>query len=506
MSLTDTTSFPTGLDTFPDIAAGSDSLNSVGKEHDALHDKTSKAVAQLERINLGPTHVNVKAFGALGNGAANDSAAITAAYAAAADGAIMRFPVGEYMVDPAILAILASRRIEGDGQYMTWLKLRSDTAGAALDLNITGGGPSTRTQYGPQVKGIGINLGLAPSATGIKFRGNTAWVHVDDILIEGGAWSLDSQAPNCKVTNFHFLNPSGGFVKAVEAGLELRIYDGILEVSPAVTVPVLMDIGVLTGGIKGAVYLRDIACNNIGTVNRGIYVHCPNGSTASLPLRTTNVTLDNLAGPGIDLENVTDAQIMGGWLNSAAGTTNGAVRFYGGGAHTFMGVQQLNGGSGAACTYDFAGATPTGIVLLGNHPATATIYKLSATDKPANLVIQDRIANAATQAQVTNDVEGLRAAMSQLWTPGFQAQRNWIRESGTTPPAGYVVLAAGLATVAHAGVAANTRVRVWRERVGGTPGNLYSSVADNIVGTSFKIRSDNAADTSGVYWEMYDAV
>lgn len=498
--------FPASVDTFTDPDAGAgDKLDTPGVEHDGEHSKKNAAITALQRITVGPTYVNLTGSGGVGNGAGNDSIAITNTLNEASDGAIVRAPVGEYMVDPSTMSLVSSRRIEGDGQESTWFTLISDTSGAALEVNIAGGGPSRRTQYGPGIRGIGINLANAPSATGLKFGANTAWVHVDDILIIGGAVSFDSLAPNCKITNFHFLNPSVTFVRAVQAGLELHLYDGKLEVSPGVTVPNLMDISVATGGIKGAVYLRQIECNNIGTVNRGIYVHCPDGSTASLPLRCTMVTLDNLAGPGYDLVNVTDAEIFGGWVNSAAGTTNGAIRFYGGGGHTVIGQQQLNGGTSGGCTFDFAGATPAGIVLLGNAPATAVYYRISATGKPSELFIADRTAAAAVISQVTNDPEALRlACATRLWTPQVHAQRLYVRETGTNPPAGYEVLVAGAKTIAHTGVATNTRVRVTRERPGGTVGELYCSVVDNVVGTSFTVRSTSATDTSAFYWEMYD--
>jgi hypothetical protein len=85
VSLTDTTLFPGGLDTFPDIdAAGGDMLNTVGKEHDALHDKASKALAAIEWLLVATSNVvNVMAHGAVDSGlpAVND-AALNAARAA----------------------------------------------------------------------------------------------------------------------------------------------------------------------------------------------------------------------------------------------------------------------------------------------------------------------------------------------------------------------------------------------------------------------------------------
>lgn len=61
MSLTDTTSFPGGIDVFPELSAGGgDQLNTLGKEHDALHDKADKAIVAMERVIAGPTFYNVE--------------------------------------------------------------------------------------------------------------------------------------------------------------------------------------------------------------------------------------------------------------------------------------------------------------------------------------------------------------------------------------------------------------------------------------------------------------
>ncbi len=282
----------------------------------------------------------------------------------------------------------------------------------------------------------------------------------------------------------------------------------MLDCTPTHTVAVAVDIPILVHGAAGAVYMRDVALNNGGTVSKGIDEHGPSGGTASVPLRLINVTLDNLAGVGLNLEYVTDCQMIGGWINAAAGTGNGAVRFLGGGLHTIMGVEQLNGGGGSACSFDFAGGAPVGITLIGNYPSTGPIYRISGTP-PTDLLIHDRITTAAAIANVTNDPEALRAAMSPLWTPPRRMQREFVRVSGTNPPAGYATLPGGSpnsVTVAHTAITAFSRVTVWRESYSGTPGHIACPIAYNVVGTSFTIFSNEPTDVGGVYWEIYDPV
>ncbi len=503
MSLTD---FPALIDDFPEVDAGAgDLLNTATKEHDDLHNKQSEAIVALQRIVVGPSQIDLQAYAA-GNGVDNDSAGITTALTTGPTNGLVVVPAGEYMVDPTVMRLLSKRSIVGDGGDSSWFTLRSNTSGAALAIESDGIG--VRASYGTRVKGIGINLVNAPSATGIRvgeaagdgLTGN--WTHLDDIRVEGGVLSFDCQSLNTKLTNFHLLNPTTSFIKVSPTGQEFRCWDGVFEVVPGATVQVAFDIPILVGGAAGAVYVRDLALNNAGTVLKGFYEHCPNGSTASVPLRCTNVTLDNLSGPGYDLVNVTDAQIMGGWVNAASGTTNGAIRFYGGGQHTVMGVQQLNGGSSGGCSYDFAGATPTGIVLLGNAPATGPYYKLSATEKPVELLVWDRLANAAVEANITNDPAGLRAAMAHHWTPPLLSAPATFASAGATPVIGRATLVAGTVTVACANVDSTlSEFQLTRRVTGGTVGDL--SIGTVTTGTSFVINSSSATETSTISWVHY---
>ncbi len=503
MSLTD---FPTLVDTFPAIDAGAgDMLNTASKEHDDLHNLQSEAIAAVQRIVVGPTQVSLQAYTS-GNGVDDDSAGITAALTAGPPNSLIVVPAGEYMVDPAIMRMLSKRSIRGDGSDSSWFTLRSNTSGAALAIESDGIG--VRNSYGTRVKGIGINLVNAPSAVGIRvgevggtgLKGN--WTHLDDVRVEGGTISFDCQSFNTKLTNFHLLNPSQSFMKIHPVGQEFRCWDGVMEVSPAVTVQIAVDIPILVGGAAGAVYLRDVALNNSGTVLVGIYEHCPNGSTASVPLRAINVTLDNVGGLGYYLANVTDAQIIGGWVNAAAGTINGAIGFLGGGNHTVMGVQQLNGGSSGGCSFDFLGGTPTGIVLLGNSPVTGPYYRLSATEKPTELLIWDKLANAAVEANITNDPAGLRAAMAHHWTPPMLSAPALHASAGATPVIGRATLVAGTVTVPCANVdSALSEFTLTRRVAGGTVGDL--SIGTVTTGVSFVINSSSATETSTISWTHY---
>lgn len=468
MSLTD---FPTLVDTFtdPDDSAG-DELNTPTKEHDAQHAKKNQALAATQRVTVGPTFENIKGHGAAGSGLGNDSAAFAAADAVSSDGAIWNLPPGEYPVDPGTMNLLSSRRVQGAGMDTSWIKLRSNTSNPAVYVNVPTPSGTVRGVYGPALRHVGINLSAAPSAIGVRIgqaggAGITSgWTALDHVRIEGGTISVNNQATNVLITGCHFINPSSRFFTATDTGLEVVIDHTVLEVSPGVTVSKLIEVALATGGIKGALYLDHVRCNNAGTVNTGVEVSCPNGSTASMPLRAIGCIWDNLAGPGYNLINVTDAVISAGWVNSAGAGSHGAIRFYGGGNHVVMGQEQLNGGSGGSgCSYDFAGGDSGFIVLMGNRPSTGPVYRLPATNKPVNLLIQDLLASGLSIGNVTNDAAGLVAAMCKIWTPAtldYLLVSNHIQAGGPIRPGGYST--AGRPTPATYGNGA----MIWDEDLG----------------------------------------
>lgn len=182
MSLTD---FPTLIDTFPTVNAGTgDKLNTAGKLHDAQHNKVSQAVVAVQRqlhgliLNpLGPV------YGVLGNGVANDATGLNTAYAEveAAGGGVL------WLAKPPV-----NYRFTAD---LNWTSNRVSVLGpgsAAVLLQAVGTAkinirPSTFTvTQGPSIGGFTVQGdGSAPStATGI-YTGDITGFHFDDIVVQG---------------------------------------------------------------------------------------------------------------------------------------------------------------------------------------------------------------------------------------------------------------------------------------------------------------------------------
>lgn len=502
------TNMPGGLDTFVNPSAGS---TEDGVPHHSQHSNANDSIKAIEKITVGPTYWNIKGEGGVGNGSGNDSTAIANAYTNAPAGAIMRFPAGRYMIDPDTLVLIASRKIEGDGQYNSQLALRSDTANALIKVDITTASPDgaghVRGAYGPTIKGIGLDLGLAPSAKGIYVTANSGWAWLDDVRVEGGAISFHNQGANTKITNCHFVNPSTNFMK-LDNALELRVTDVIMTLTTG-TIPAAILLTVTSGGT--ALYMSQVHCNNTGTIQKGLSAIAP--SNMSVPIRAFDVVFDNIAGPSWNLEHIMDVIVTGGWSNSANGGNDPAVRILGGQDISFI-QTLMNGGAGSGsgwASIEFVGGSPANCVFVANRLNTGPYYRFTGASSgdPTNLFLMDALGGASIidLGNLTNEPDRLAAAMTRIWTPAVMAVAPMIRESGTAPPAGYNILGSGgTKTIAHTGIKTNTRVLVTRERPSGTVGEIYCSVADNIVGTSFTVRSMDPADRSGFYWRIWDAV
>lgn len=93
--------------------------------------------------------------------------------------------------------------------------------------------------------------------------------------------------------------------------------------------------------------------------------------------------------------------------------------------------------------------------------------------------------------------DGINLAATTTQVNGFR-----VREFTTEEPyqrSGTTTLVAGTVTIADAHITANSIIRLNRQAAGGTLGELSVALT---AGTSFTINSNNAADTSTIYYEI----
>jgi len=89
-------------------------MKNDGSLSDLIEDLVTPVSLKVDRLNI----VNVKDFGAVGNGSTNDTVAIQNALNAVIGGGVVYFPQGEYKIT-ATLEINKGLTIQGQGQYTT---------------------------------------------------------------------------------------------------------------------------------------------------------------------------------------------------------------------------------------------------------------------------------------------------------------------------------------------------------------------------------------------------
>ena len=98
---------------------------------------TSPCVASAAGSGYEARVVNVKQFGAMGNGSADDTAAIQTAINAAKPGETIYFPVGVYSVSNFVVKNRAGLSFAGEGQKSTIKQKTSATRIATCAARLT---------------------------------------------------------------------------------------------------------------------------------------------------------------------------------------------------------------------------------------------------------------------------------------------------------------------------------------------------------------------------------
>lgn len=452
-------------------------------------------IADHEALHLAANGLAVVADIAA-DGVTNDTAGILDAIDEAPFGGVVVIPPSAAGIVVDALTIDKCVTFMGAGPFATRFVPSSDYADPVITFAVTQ--DSTEGIYGnyrPALLGIGIDRSIHDGGPCLRTEAPTAWLLIRDFLASGGTRSIEHHAPNSTIADSFLWDASDACIDMDEAGLELRLYNLTLAAQvTALNTYIRLTIA-SGGGLKGAIYAWDVACNAVAAVTNGVVITAP--SLTEVPMFWNNLIIDNVVGGGpcMDIKDIQTLNVTNGWMNG----TNGNVRMDGcvnprfrdlrlrGGTHTFEFVNDTTQGFTSEC-----------------EVFTGPAYKVAASNKPTLIDVNDDVAGATDIGQVTNDAAWFmaenthRRRWSSLRLQGMLRQR----EAGTAPPQGFGNMVSGVLTVTHPSITANTRFEFWRGTTGSAPGELHHDVLDNIAGTSAKIKSTSLTDNGRVHWRI----
>lgn len=355
--------------------------------------------------------ISVKDFGAVGDGSANDTSAITAALTAAA-GKALYFPPGSYSINGA-LSVSANTYVYG---YLA--TVTQSTAGGSDAFTIAGDnvtidglkivGPNSGT--GSAIRGDAYNNPTVKNCQvqnwlyGIQLRGCANWTVTDNRLWGGtydsgsssdifiyGSTTTPSNRGICS-RNFCLSNNDNGISVATNAG------DRETTISENVVYPLQSD-GVTPLADANNRRRYGIICSYNGTVNTraavvgniirdvpysGIYMNA-----ATLPAGDVSITGNLVARCGFGTLYPTDASLRAGiWCNGGADVISSNVV-----------IDCTTTGIKISPDYAYSSTNQPRAVISSNNVARTTGIGIYLTNKPHGyLVSSNRVINSTAEA------------------------------------------------------------------------------------------------------------
>lgn len=505
--------------------------------------------AALNQIGDLATNVTDEAYGAVGDGVVNDTAAVQAAIDAveAAGGGVVYFPPGTFVVSS--LTVSSNVRLVGAGREAS--EIRKSVNGVLISMS----GPSTDATGATHVKYSGIeNITLnGNSLTGLLlqlyYANNLAFTNVHftsnlDVMVDTAEF-WDSRFINCT------FETAGGAANSTTPMINLRnsaaaagfgfsadnvnqivflgcrfenFFNGAIRITAGTSNTnnpngvYITDCKMETSQLRGGSHLLASAdC-------RGIYV---NGLYAFaggfFSGYATSQHIITWSAQDSSLENVLIS-------NGAVATVNSGVDLFSGAGSTAS-LRNVIG------QYDTA---PTGAHIFYEASSTADFHIencAGSTGTQASGTIPIRYAGHSPLKQVAgvpsdasftvaplNGSLALNTTAGELymriggsWVPidsaptNFTVGGNFIANvagnglrvaEGANAKMGTTALVGGTATVANTSVTATSRIFLTSQVDGGTPG--FVRVSARTAGTSFTITSSSGTDTSTIAWMLVE--
>lgn len=398
--------------------------------HNDIHDRLNKA-------EMGKVY-NVRHYGAVGDGVANDTAAIAAAVAAAPAGSIVYFPLGVYKTDAVVTTKMLHFR--GDGRYSSWLVPNSANTTGLVQFSVPVPTSTVRAVYGPSFGGLGIDLTGFGTTVGLYVGATTGWFTAHDVFMAGGAAHVHNLGTNSRFEQMRLVDAGIFFRVNGDTGLELTLADiDATRATAGTTTWGIECISTLTSGNGGDIRLDNVVFNSAvggGAVLAGGILWQAGGTAVSIPIFGNDVVIDNCAGPAVKLVNVKDIKFGESWFNSAAGAT-AAVQITAGGNIKFT-DSDFFGGTGSAGTFEFLGSVPTaGFISKDNYCPSGPVYRFTGAGGVTDMFTDDWVLGATAVSQITNDEPKFLAAAGRRWG------RLWLQQVPITPAEAVHIIGAG---------------------------------------------------------------
>lgn len=432
--------------------------------------------ARLDASSIG---TNVKLFGAVGNGVADDTTAIQATINAVSAGGVVYLPVGTYKISAA-LTVFTGVTLCGAGDNETVITQTSTTAHAISGVDI---GYVTLTN-------LRLNGPASGTGTGIKFTrsvaGNIPYLNIKNVTIyQFGVDGIELSNPI--VSTFERLNSvnhgAKGFnihgVVGGAAGTSCSFTACYANTNATVGWYFENMVYTFLGGcaadgnatgyhFKGCQSLTAVGCGGEANTAKAFAIEGGFGITLSSPW-----VYDN-RGIGVDvLGNAATVTLIGAIDNTpAVGATN-FIKVAAGSKATLINCNNTTANSLAAAT--------TTVLVAPNNDHTIPGYALFTGGLECDTDLQvfggDVIAGSVGKTLKVKE--------------------------GTNAKMGVATLVAGTVVVSTTAVTANSRIFLTGQAPNaGTPGFLR--ISTRTAGTSFTILSSSGTDTSLVAWVIVE--
>jgi hypothetical protein len=436
--------------------------------------------------------VNVKDYGAVGDGTTNDSPAFAAAVAAlnTRGGGQLHIPTGRYRLNSTVIADKGNIHFHGDGAQ-SWI-INGQANAAALQL-----GDGSTVTYTYRVSGLqfATAAGVVATAGNIGLRARTIGQSRFDNLV-----FTQYPAPNYDNISLESVSQST-FTSIFSQGAKRHGMYFTLSLDLYIT-NCRSDVNV-----NGFVFNDSQGCycaNMAGYQNTAAAFWLSYGTTGSFNMFFANCIGDTSGGSNWRIDSLCRSTFSNCWgssqLSKSANTTAAGFELIGSGCFdlTFVGgVATYNNGGGVHLV-NSAGGSPAFISLIGmmfgasgvGNGQSGTGYGLQIDGGCSHIKVSGGQARANVTGPVRNDVVAVGADIEIVGMAGYVS-----RNSGQTTLPG-----AGTSVVVNHGLAAQPNAHDVLICPTTALGNAKTLFVDTVTATSFTVHADVAPSTVSPYF------